>query len=156
MEDIDIYNRISIINVKNKLGLKEKYAKGDDIYVRCPFCTESNVGNLKLNVIKDSYYCRRCGVHGSAIGLYAKCNLITTKEAYINDVNLLLYDKIDEKIRVKAKIRYAAKEADATVYATQDENVLRVVFDIPQMAITPGQAIVFYVDDIVVGGGKIM
>ena len=83
MEDIDIYNRISIINVKNKLGLKEKYAKGDDIYVRCPFCTESNVGNLKLNVVKDSYYCRRCGVHGSAIGLYAKCNLITTKEAYI-------------------------------------------------------------------------
>lgn len=79
-----------------------------------------------------------------------------SKEAYINDVNLLLYDKIDEKIRVKAKIRYAAKEADATVYATQDENVLRVVFDIPQMAITPGQAIVFYVDDIVVGGGKIM
>ena len=33
MKDIDIYNRISIINVKNKLGLKEKYAKGDDIYV---------------------------------------------------------------------------------------------------------------------------
>ena len=83
MEEIDIYNRISIINVKNKLGLKEKYAKGDDIYVGCPFCTESNVGNLKLNVVKDSYYCRRCGVNGSAIGLYARCNLITNKEAYI-------------------------------------------------------------------------
>ena len=83
MEDIDIYNRISIINVKNKLGLKEKYAKGDIIYVRCPFCTESNVGNLKLNVVKDSYYCRRCGEKGLAIGLYARCNLITNKEAYI-------------------------------------------------------------------------
>ena len=68
MKDIDIYNRISIINVKNKLGLKEKYAKGDNIYVSCPFSTESNVGNLKLNVAKDSYYCRRCGVHGTAIG----------------------------------------------------------------------------------------
>ena len=36
-----------------------------------------------------------------------------------------------------------------------DDNTIRIVFDEPQRAVTPGQSAVFYVGDIVLGGGKI-
>jgi tRNA-specific 2-thiouridylase len=45
-------------------------------------------------------------------------------------------------------------EQDATVYP-EDNGFVRVEFDEPQRAITPGQAIVFYDGDTVVGGGTI-
>jgi tRNA-uridine 2-sulfurtransferase len=56
--------------------------------------------------------------------------------------------------RVMAKIRSRHREAAATVSARPDGSVL-VEFDSPQMAITPGQACVFYEGDIVLGGGWI-
>lgn len=80
--DNEIYNKLSIINVKNKLNLEEKYAKGDNIYVKCPFCHEENQSKLKLNVVNDSYYCRKCGENGYAVGLYARANYIENKVAY--------------------------------------------------------------------------
>ena len=57
-------------------------------------------------------------------------------------------------MRIKAKIRYSQSEQWATV--TQiDTDMVEVVFDEPQRAITKGQAVVFYDGDIVVGGGTI-
>jgi len=56
--------------------------------------------------------------------------------------------------RVQAKIRYAHKAAPATVQRV-DPDYCRVVFDKPQPAITPGQALVLYDGDIVLGGGWI-
>ena len=53
------------------------------------------------------------------------------------------------------KIRYSAKPADATIYPLKEDTV-KVEFDNPQRAITPGQAVVFYDDDILVGGGTIV
>ena len=76
-------------------------------------------------------------------------------ELYVTDINLLLADKLEQPLKVNAKIRYAAKEAPATI--TQIEtNKIKVEFDQPQKSITPGQSVVFYVDDIVLGGGKIL
>ena len=78
-----------------------------------------------------------------------------SKELYVEDVNLLLIDKITEKIEVMAKIRYSAKESKACIYPA-DNGKVKVEFEEPQRAITPGQSIVFYIDDIVLGGGKIV
>lgn len=77
------------------------------------------------------------------------------KEIVVTDINLLLFDKIDKDLKVKVKTRYSSKESDATI--TQiDSNNIKVVFDEGVRAITPGQSAVFYIDDIVVGGGKII
>lgn len=57
--------------------------------------------------------------------------------------------------RVEAKIRYKAQPAPATLDVAADGETARVRFDAPQRAITPGQAIVFYVGEEVLGGGTI-
>lgn len=79
---------------------------------------------------------------------------IFSKEAIANEINLILMDEITRPMDVKAKIRYAAKEAECTIYP-EEEGKIRVVFNQPQRAITPRQSVVFYIDDIVLGGGKI-
>ena len=56
--------------------------------------------------------------------------------------------------RAKAKIRYSHKGAACTL-EDAGEGRLRVVFDEPQRAITPGQAVVFYDGEYVLGGGVI-
>ena len=62
--------------------------------------------------------------------------------------------KPGEKVRVYAKVRYAHQGAMATVYMTEDHKLI-CEFDEPQRAITPGQALVMYDGDYVVGGGLI-
>lgn len=75
------------------------------------------------------------------------------KEILVKDINLLLVDEIQDWVEVTVKTRYSSKEASAKI--KQEENNIRVIFDEPQRAITPGQSAVFYVGDIVLGGGKI-
>lgn len=76
------------------------------------------------------------------------------KEIVVTDINLLLVDKVDKETQVTVKTRYSAKEAKATI--KQEGENIKVVFDEPQRAVTPGQSAVFYIDDIVFGGGKIV
>ena len=76
------------------------------------------------------------------------------KEINVYDINLLLCDTSKEPMKVSVKTRYSAKKAEATIY--QEDDIIRVVFDEPQKALTPGQSAVFYVGDIVLGGGKIV
>src|SRR3990172_577146 len=57
-------------------------------------------------------------------------------------------------LRVSAQIRHRHRPAHCTVRSIGDGRA-HVVFDAPQIAITPGQAVVFYQDDVVVGGGWI-
>src|SRR5450631_4405162 len=65
------------------------------------------------------------------------------------------FDKLTEPIQVTAKIRYNHPGTSATVTPLENNSV-RVKLHTPQRAITPGQAAVFYQDDLVVGGGWIM
>lgn len=76
------------------------------------------------------------------------------KEILVSDINLLLVDKIEKEMEVEIKTRYSAKMAKGKII--QDKNIIKVIFDEPQRAITPGQSAVFYIEDIVLGGGKII
>ena len=80
---------------------------------------------------------------------------IYKKEMYVTDINLLLFDEIKEKMKVNVKTRYSSKEEPATIQMI-DNNTMKVEFENPVARITPGQSAVFYLDDIVVGGGKIL
>ena len=76
------------------------------------------------------------------------------KEILVNDINLLLVDEINEWMEAEVKTRYSTKAAKAKII--QDGENIKVVFEEPQRAVTPGQSAVFYVEDIVLGGGKIL
>ena len=69
-------------------------------------------------------------------------------------LNWISIESLRSPIRVKAQIRNRHEAADATVTSAEDGNV-EVCFDTPQRAITPGQAVVFYDNEVVVGGGWI-
>ena len=80
---------------------------------------------------------------------------IYQKEMIVNNINLLLVDKLEGKTDVNVKVRYSSKEEKATIEMI-GEDMIKVTFENPVARITPGQSAVFYVDDIVFGGGKIV
>jgi tRNA-specific 2-thiouridylase len=67
--------------------------------------------------------------------------------------NLISIEHLGEPMRVSVKIRHRHEPASAIIENAEDG--IQVTFDEPQRAITPGQAAVFYNEDIVVGGGWI-
>ena len=75
------------------------------------------------------------------------------KELEVTDINLLLFDEIKDWIEVDIKTRYSSKSAKGRIKQVGDK--IKVIFDEPQRALTPGQSAVFYIEDAVVGGGKI-
>ncbi|NMB34014.1 MAG: tRNA 2-thiouridine(34) synthase MnmA [Clostridium sp.] len=81
-------------------------------------------------------------------------NDIFSNKLIAYDLNYISINGLKEPMRIKAKIRYSAPEADATLIPLEDGGV-RVEFDVLQRAITPGQSVVFYQGDTVVGGGVI-
>ncbi len=70
------------------------------------------------------------------------------------DINWISMESPKQPLELKAKIRYRHREADAVITSISQREV-HVKFSRPQMAITPGQAIVFYHKDTVLGGGTI-
>jgi tRNA-specific 2-thiouridylase len=72
----------------------------------------------------------------------------------IRRVNLIAVQDLTEPMRVAAKIRHRHEPASALIERSGDDEIL-VSFDEPQRAITPGQAVVFYDHEIVIGGGWI-
>jgi tRNA-specific 2-thiouridylase len=76
------------------------------------------------------------------------------KTLLASQVNLISKAKIAKPMNVKAKIRYKHREAKALLTPLDTDQIL-VEFEKPQRAITPGQAVVFYDRNVVVGGGII-
>jgi tRNA-specific 2-thiouridylase len=78
-------------------------------------------------------------------------------ELIADKVNWIDRERLDGPLKVKAKIRYKHPESDAVVSPIDiDGGKVKVKFSTPQRAITPGQAVVFYVGDVVSGGGWIL
>lgn len=68
--------------------------------------------------------------------------------------NFFPFDRLDGELEVHAKIRHRHTAAPATIRPLEADRV-EVIFDAPQRAITPGQSVVFYRDEQVIGGGII-
>ncbi len=66
----------------------------------------------------------------------------------------LLKEKPKEIIEAKVRIRYNAKEVKASIEFLKDDAV-KISFHEPQLSVTPGQSVVIYQDDYVLGGGII-
>jgi len=71
-----------------------------------------------------------------------------------HDINLIPVDKLDGPLNVTAKIRYSQPAQPAKLWQIGPDE-LYVEFEKPQRAITPGQAVVLYDGDLVIGGGTI-
>lgn len=78
-----------------------------------------------------------------------------SKTLIAGNINLIACDRLERPLRVSVKTRYMQKAAAAVAEQTADD-LLRVDFDEPQRAVTPGQAAVLYDGDYVVGGGTIL
>ena len=70
------------------------------------------------------------------------------------DWHWFCFDELTAPLRVTAKARSRHIPQAATVYPLED-GMAKVVFDTPQRALTPGQAVVLYDGDLVLGGGTI-
>ena len=75
-------------------------------------------------------------------------------ELVAKDINYIPFDNLKEPMEVEAKIRYSQIPSKAIITPIDDCRV-RVNFHEKQRAITKGQSVVFYKDDLLIGGGII-
>ncbi len=105
------------------------------------------------------------GAHGERVyvtDIDPKANKITIgryndllrKELTARDLNLVSTGSLPPGMRVRAKVRYKDQDTPATIYPAEGDR-FRVIFDEPKRAITPGQSVVLYDGDLLVGGGII-
>jgi tRNA-uridine 2-sulfurtransferase len=79
---------------------------------------------------------------------------IMSKGLIAKEINLIPVDELDNPVRVDVKIRVQHKGAPALLSDIGDGRA-EVIFNEPQLAVTPGQSAVFYDGDTVLGGGII-
>ena len=80
---------------------------------------------------------------------------VFTQKLHANNLNFMSIEKLEGPMRVKAKIRYSHVGGACTINLI-DNDTVECIFDEKQRAITPGQAVVFYDGDYVLGGGTIL
>jgi len=76
------------------------------------------------------------------------------KELLASELNFIPFDKLEKPMKVTAKIRYTAPEKEAIIIPERADSI-RLIFNKPERAITPGQSVVFYDGDLLIGGGII-
>lgn len=101
----------------------------------------------------EPYYVKRIEPKTNRIVVSARGD-VYGDDLFAGHVNLISTEKLASPMKVKARIRYRNPESDARVLPLSGNRV-RVVFKEPQFAIAPGQSVVFYKGNTVVGGGII-
>lgn len=107
---------------------------------------------LGLSLREPLYVCAKRAADNTVI--LGRGEELFSKSLTASGINLIACERISSPLRLRAKVRYKQREQWATVEQTAEDR-LRVDFDEPQRAVTPGQAVVFYDGSCVVGGGTI-
>ena len=108
---------------------------------------------LKVSSNQGRLYVKEVRPRDNAVVLSDNASLFTSVlEA--DGLNLIPCSRLEGPTRLRAKVRYRMTEQPCTVEQTGPDTV-RVTFDQPQRAVTPGQAVVFYDGGLVVGGATI-
>lgn len=107
---------------------------------------------LGLALGRPMYVCRKDAATGDVV--LCDNDALFSRTLTAHSINWISGIPLTAPLRVRAKVRYAHTAALATVYQT-DENHIRVEFDEPQRAIAPGQSVVLYGDEVLLGGGII-
>ena len=98
-------------------------------------------------------YVLRIDAKGNRI-VVGEREMLRSKGLVAADLNLIAVDRLDHPCKVTAKIRLKHKGATATVFPMAHGRI-KLIFDKPQEAVTPGQSVVLFLNDTVLGGGII-
>jgi tRNA-specific 2-thiouridylase len=80
---------------------------------------------------------------------------VYSNKLYANNLNFMSIEDLQGEMTVQAKIRYSHKGSKCVIRKVEEDKI-ECIFEEPQRAVTPGQAVVFYSGDYVVGGGTIL
>lgn len=120
------------------------------------FYTIGQRKNLGISGKKEPFYVTAIDAAKNTIRVGPRSDLFCGG-LLAGDLNWIAFDRLNDEMTVMAKIRRQHREAEALIAPRRpaEEPRARVRFAHPQMSITPGQAVVFYHGDIVLGGGII-
>ncbi|MGN0880975.1 tRNA 2-thiouridine(34) synthase MnmA [Cloacibacillus porcorum] len=107
---------------------------------------------LGLSLREPLYVCAKRAADNTVI--LGRGEELFSKSLTASGINLIACERISSPLRLRVKVRYKQREQWATVEQTAEDRI-RVDFDEPQRAVTPGQAVVLYDGSCVVGGGTI-
>ena len=107
---------------------------------------------LGVNLPEPMYVCRICPEDQTVV--LGRSEELFSRETLVSPFHWISGEAPESPVRCTARVRYRQREQWAT--ATPVEGGVRLEFDEPQRAITPGQAAVLYDGDVVLGGGPIV
>lgn len=108
---------------------------------------------LGISYSEPLYVCNK-NIEKNTVTL-GNADSLLKKEVIAMDINLISVSSISNPMKLQAKTRYNMKAQPCTAIQLDDDTI-KITFDEPQRAITKGQALVLYDNDIVVGGGTII
>lgn len=107
---------------------------------------------LGIALGKPAFVCRKDAITNTV--MLCDNDALFSSQLFAEKINWIPFERPDSSLRVQAKVRYNMAAQPATVEQIGEDRV-RVIFDQPQRAITPGQSVVFYDGEYVLGGGII-
>lgn len=118
-----------------------------------PFYTVGQRRGLALSSPRPLYVLEIRGIDNAIV--VGERSALYRRAARLEQLNLVALPSLEQGERVEVKIRYRAPVVAAMLAPLERGSHARLLFETPQPAVTPGQAAVFYRDDLLLGGGLI-